>query len=96
MEHAGGIARCTQELANIVAIEGRADLAAVLLGASEALREQIGAIVPPVQRLQHDHVVATTRDALGETVFLEKWKEGRKLGRRAALLAWEKVGTDAR
>jgi len=50
MEHAGGIARCTQELANIVAIEGRADLAAVLLGASEALREQIGAIVPPVQR----------------------------------------------
>lgn len=50
MEHADGIARCTQELANIVAIEGRADLAAVLLGASEALREQIGAIVPPVQR----------------------------------------------
>ena len=69
MEHADGIARCTQRLAKVVAIEGRLDLAAVLLGASEAVREQIGAIVPPVERPHHDRVAATTEDALGKTVF---------------------------
>ena len=70
-----------------MAVEGWLELAAVLLGASEALREQIGAIVPPVERPHHDRAATTTRDALGETVFLEKWEEGRKLGRRAAALA---------
>jgi ATP/maltotriose-dependent transcriptional regulator MalT len=86
MEHPDGIARCTQGLAKAEVVEGRLDLAAVLLGESEALRDQIGAIVPPVERPHYDRVMATTRDTLGETVFLEKWNEGQKLGRRAAAL----------
>jgi hypothetical protein len=86
MEQADGVARCIRGLAEVVATERRFDVAAVLLGGSEALREQIGAIVPPAERPHHDRVVAATRQALGDTLFLAKWEEGRKLGRRAAAL----------
>ena len=92
MDHAHGIARCIRGLAELVATDGRFDVVAMLLGGSESLREQIGASVPPDERLQYERVVAVTQNALGGSVFVTKWDEGRRLGRQTAVLARRVVG----
>ena len=93
MEDTHGVARCIESAAELIAVEGRFDVAAMLLGGSEALREQIGAVIPPADEPGHHRVVATVRDALGESVFLAKWEEGRKLGRRTAAWGLEQISS---
>jgi tetratricopeptide (TPR) repeat protein len=89
MDHAHGFARCMRGLAELVVAEGRFGVAAMLIGGSESLREQIGAAVPPAERPRHDRVVIIARERLGETAFTAKWEEGWSLGRRMAALALE-------
>ena len=42
-------------------------------GMAHALREGIGAPLPPVDRAAHDSVLAACRAQLGETAFAEAW-----------------------
>ena len=57
-----------EDLAAIALAQGDAPQAARLLGAAEALREAIGTVIAPSERLQHDSTTAV-RAALGDEAF---------------------------
>ena len=50
-----------------------------LYGATEALREAVGAPLPPVDRPDHDHKVAAARAQLDEAVWKTAWAEGKAM-----------------
>jgi hypothetical protein len=73
--------------AHVAGAEGDAERAARLFGAAEALREALGAPLPPVERAHYDRSVAATRAALGEEAFAAAWAEGRALSLEQAIAA---------
>jgi len=59
--------------------QNRMQLAARLLGAVEALREEIGCPRPPVDAEVIGQAIDATRSSLGEEAFARAWSEGRSL-----------------
>src|SRR5207237_335458 len=55
------IASCLAGLAGVVTAQGESVWAGRLWGAAEALREAIGAPIPPVERANYEHAVADAR-----------------------------------
>src|SRR5437016_4492331 len=53
--------------------------AARLFGTAQALREAIGAPLPPVERAEHECHLAAARAALGEAAFTLAWMAGRAM-----------------
>jgi DNA-binding NarL/FixJ family response regulator len=74
-----GIAECLEELAVVTAGSGRPGRATRLLGAAGALRQAIGAPLPPVDRPSFETVVRQARSALGEERFAAAWTAGRAM-----------------
>jgi predicted ATPase/DNA-binding SARP family transcriptional activator len=74
--HKLGIANAIEELGALIAVYGDGVQAAMLLSTANALRERIGAPLPPVDRLAHDSVVGACRAQLGETAFAQAWARG--------------------
>jgi predicted ATPase len=74
-----GIAASLESLAAVLAAQGAAREAARLWGAAEALREVIGAPLPPIERNDHDQTVAAARVRLGEQAFAIAWAYGRSM-----------------
>jgi len=74
-----GIALCLAGLARTALRLDQPERAARLLGATEVLRETIGAPLPPSQREDYEHDVASSRAALGENLFQAAWAEGRAM-----------------
>jgi predicted ATPase/class 3 adenylate cyclase/DNA-binding CsgD family transcriptional regulator len=72
-------------LAAEVAAGGNYAWAAHLWGAAEALREAIGAPLPPVERVSYDRAIAATRTQLGGQTFAAAWAEGRTISPEQAL-----------
>jgi predicted ATPase/DNA-binding SARP family transcriptional activator/class 3 adenylate cyclase len=83
-----GVAVCLESLAAAVTHssppaeggargEERSARAARLYGAAEALRETIGAPLPPANRPDRDRGIAAARATLGEAAFSAAWAEGR-------------------
>jgi predicted ATPase/class 3 adenylate cyclase len=72
------IATGLEGLARVLA-EGDPVQAVRLWGMAEALREALGAPLPPVERADYDSAVAAVRDRLGEGIFISTWQEGRLL-----------------
>jgi hypothetical protein len=66
-------------LASVVAAQGEPTWAARLWGAAEALRETLGAPLPPVYRADYEREVATARAQLGEQLFDIAWSQGRSM-----------------
>jgi predicted ATPase/DNA-binding CsgD family transcriptional regulator len=64
-------------LANVVAAQGEIAWAARLWGAAEALRDVMGATIPPLERPEYEHATATARTVLGAEAFTAAWAEGR-------------------
>jgi predicted ATPase/DNA-binding SARP family transcriptional activator len=58
-----------EDLATIALAQGNAPQAARLLGAAETLREAIGTVIAPCERLQHNQTVKAVRTALGDDAF---------------------------
>jgi predicted ATPase/class 3 adenylate cyclase/DNA-binding CsgD family transcriptional regulator len=81
------IAFCLEGLADVVAIQGEPAWAAHLWGAAEALRDAIGAPLPPVYHTDYDRSVAAARAQLGEKSFAAAWIEGRIMTPEQALAA---------
>jgi hypothetical protein len=73
-------------LAKVAGAEEAAARAARLLGAAEALREAIGAPLPPVERADYDRSVDTVRAGLSEEAFAAAWSEGRLMALEQALV----------
>lgn len=72
-------------LARVIAAQGDLAQAARLWGLAEALREALGAPLPPVERADYDAAVAAVREQLGKETFISTWQEGRLLPADQAL-----------
>jgi len=81
------IASCLEGLADVVAVEGQPAWAVQLWGAAEALRDAIGAPIPPVYRTDYENSVTAARNQLGEKTFAAVWAEGRIMAPEQALAA---------
>lgn len=73
-----GIAACLEGLAAAAGAVGQLEQAARLFGAAEALRESLGASLPPAERADHDRQSAAVRAALGQPEFAAAWAQGRE------------------
>jgi predicted ATPase/DNA-binding SARP family transcriptional activator len=71
--HKLGIANAIEELGAVSAVQGDGVQAAMLFSTAHALREGMGAPLPPVDCAAHDSMVAVCRAQLGETAFAEAW-----------------------
>jgi len=75
-----GIAYTLEGLASLAAAQEQIERAAYLWGAAEALREVIGAPLPPADRVHYDQTVAAARLAAShqpENDFAMAWASGR-------------------
>jgi predicted ATPase/DNA-binding SARP family transcriptional activator len=79
IDDTAGSAVAMRGLGQVAANQGVLDRAARLLGAAEALRERVGAVVPPYERDSFECTVAAVRSGLGEETFATSWAEGRML-----------------
>jgi hypothetical protein len=66
-------------LAKVARMQGRPERAARLFGAAQALREQLGTPLPPVERADYDRNLAAVRAALDDDAFGEAWAAGRTM-----------------
>jgi predicted ATPase/DNA-binding SARP family transcriptional activator len=73
------IAECLEGLAGAATALGEAPAAARLLGAAEALREAIGAPLPPVEEADRERIVAGLRENSSREAIAEAWAAGRDL-----------------
>ncbi len=67
-----------EDLAAIALAQGNAPQAARLLGAAEAIREAIGTVIAPCERLQHNQTTKAVRTALGDDAFDAALGQGRR------------------
>jgi predicted ATPase/class 3 adenylate cyclase/DNA-binding CsgD family transcriptional regulator len=81
------IAFSLQGLASVAVAQGDLMWGARLWGASEALRENIGAPLPPIYFADYEQAVAAARTQLGEQSFTAAWIEGRTMTPDQALTA---------
>ena len=81
------IAPSLEGLAGVVAAQGEFTWAVRLWGAAEALRETIGAPLPPVECPSYEQVVTAARIHIGEKAFAAAWAEGRTMIPEQALTA---------
>ena len=65
-----------EDLAAIAIAQGNAGQAARLLGAAEALRETIGTVIAPCERLQHNQTTKAVRAELGDEAFDAALRQG--------------------
>ena len=65
-----------EDLAAIALAQGNAPQAARLLGAAEAIREAIGTVIAPCERLQHNQTAKAVRTALGDEAFDSALRQG--------------------
>ncbi len=65
-----------EDLAAIALAQGNPRQAALLLGAAEALREAIGTVIAPCERLQHNQTTMAVRAALGDEAFDTALRQG--------------------
>ena len=85
-----GLAESLEAMASVAA--SQPEKAARVFGAAEALREAIGAPVPPVERPDYDRAVAAARAQLGEVAFSSGWAEGRAMTLEQAMSCALKEG----
>jgi predicted ATPase/class 3 adenylate cyclase len=81
--HRRGIAGALEALAGIAAAEGEEALtlqATRMFSTAAALRDAIGAPLPPVEREDYDRGLASLRAGLGEEAYSTAWEEGRETG----------------
>jgi predicted ATPase len=67
---------CLEGLARVAAMQDRPERAARLLGASAALRDELGTPLPPLIGADHDRASEAAREALGEAAFEAAWAAG--------------------
>jgi hypothetical protein len=77
--HTAGVHNALEGVAAAWAAEGRADRAARLLGAAEAVRAARQWSILPLWTGQHEQAVASARAILGEEAFAAAWQEGQAM-----------------
>jgi len=70
---------CVEVLAAVEVVRGNHRVAARLLGASEALRKDLGYELEPAERALHDRTVDIMQSALSTSELAVAWREGAAL-----------------
>lgn len=78
---------CLEGLARVAAMQGRPERAARLLGASAALRDEMGTPLSPTVRADHDHASRTANETLGEDAFEAAFAAGRAMPFEESILS---------
>ena len=94
------IASCLEKVAGVV-VAGEALLANVLWaaqlwGAAEALRETLGAPIPPVEHSTYEKRVVAASSSIGKRIFSAYWAQGRTMTPEQALAAQGNAATPSR
>jgi tetratricopeptide (TPR) repeat protein len=79
------IAYLIEDYAGLAAAEAMPEKALQLAGFAAALRESIGAPLPPSEQARIDRMVAPARDALPESKAVAEWETGRALDLEGAI-----------
>lgn len=79
IDYRWGIATVLDALALVGAAATQMERAAQLFGAAEALREAIGVVLLPIERVERERHLGAVRRALGEAVFAARHSAGRTL-----------------
>jgi predicted ATPase/class 3 adenylate cyclase len=80
------ISSCLEGLASVANAHKEFKRALVLLGAAEALREQIGAPLPLADRADYDHQVTIARAGFDDQQHSILWKQGREMPLEQAIV----------
>jgi hypothetical protein len=73
------IAYLIEDYAGIAAAEGKSEKALGLAGFAAALRESIGAPLPPLEQARVDRMVAPAREALSKAKANAAWETGQAM-----------------
>jgi len=79
------IAYLIEDYGGIAAAEGEAEKALQLAGFAAALRESIGAPLPPLEQARVDRMIAPAREALLEALATAAWEAGQSLELEGAI-----------
>ena len=79
------IAYLIEDYAGLAAAESQPEKALRLAGFAHALRESIGAPLPPSEQARVDRMIAPARQALPESTVSAEWETGRSLGLEPAI-----------
>jgi predicted ATPase/class 3 adenylate cyclase len=80
-----GIAECLEDLAGQAVVQQQLERAARLFGAATALRETIGAPLPPERRARYERDLATVRAGMGEAPFTAAMATGTTMSLEQAI-----------
>jgi DNA-binding CsgD family transcriptional regulator len=75
----GGIAECLEGLAGVAGAQGKAPRAVRLWAAAEAVREGIGAPLPPGHRPLYETYLTAARNQMGDASWEAAWAEGKMM-----------------
>lgn len=73
------IAYLIEDYAGVAAAESKPQKALMLAGFASALRESIGAPLPPSEQARVDRMITPAREALPEAAAITEWETGRSL-----------------
>ena len=79
------IAYLIEDYAGLAAANGKSQTALQLAGYASALRESIGAPLPPSEQARVDRMLAPARTAISEPDAMAEWNMGRSLGLEQAI-----------
>jgi DNA-binding CsgD family transcriptional regulator len=79
----GGVAECLEGLSGVAG--ARASRAVRLWASAEAIREEIGAPLPPGHRPLHETYLIAARSQLDDAAFAEAWATGKAITQEAAI-----------
>lgn len=85
MGNQAGIAECLAGVASVLVIQGQAEEGARLLGAAEALRESVDAVLWPANRMEYDRILSQLRSSMDEVALRAAWTAGRDLSIQQAI-----------
>ena len=80
-----GISGCFSYQAYLMIAQGQAERGARMLGAVEAMYENMGAQIFADEQDEYDHNIATASTLLGKEAFAEAWAEGRAMSWEQAI-----------
>ena len=79
------IAYLIEDYSGLAAAEAKPQKALQLAGFAAALRESIGAPLPPAEQARVDRMLAPARAALAESIAVAEWEAGRSLSLEQAI-----------
>jgi len=85
LEDKQNIAYLLVRLAGVALCESSARKAVVLWAAAAALRDRIGALLPPSDQAKYDQQITQTRAALGEEAYAIAWEMGHRMSAEEAV-----------